>query len=141
MFCQSKHICASNQNTFVFCHMPDNCYHICTYCQQIIVSTMKDYLPPHRPPPLTLSAPRWRHRHRCHGCRAVAHIATITIATALQDVCGHIRGDGGTVLSEGDNSPTAKTTASKGVRHTRRIRGRRRPPSRQKEISRRCEQG
>jgi hypothetical protein len=39
------------------------------------------------------------------------------------------------VLSEGDNSPTAKTTASEGVRHTRRICGRRRPPLRQEEIS------
>jgi len=82
VFCQSKHICVLNQNTFVFCHTPDNCYHICTYCQQIIVSTMKDYLPPHQSPPLTLSAPRWRHCHRCHGCRTVAHIATITIAAA-----------------------------------------------------------
>ena len=27
-FCQSKHICVLNQNTFVFCHTPDNCYHI-----------------------------------------------------------------------------------------------------------------
>ena len=74
------HTC--NQNTFVFYHTPDNCYHICTYCQQIIVSTMKDDLPPHRPPPLPLSAPHWRHHHRCHGCRAVALIATITVAAA-----------------------------------------------------------
>ena len=35
-----------------------------------------------RPPPLPLSAPCWRRRHRCHGCRVVATIATVAIAAA-----------------------------------------------------------
>ena len=50
---------------------------------QIIVST-KDDLRPHRPPPLplSLSAPCWLCRHRCHGCRVVATIVTVAIAAA-----------------------------------------------------------
>jgi hypothetical protein len=53
-----------------------------TYCYaQIIVST-KDDLHPHRPPPLPLSAPCWRRRHRCHGRRIVAAIAAVTISAA-----------------------------------------------------------
>ena len=84
MFCQSKHICILNQNTFVFCHTPDSCYHKCMYCHaklQIIVSTTKDDLRPHWPPPLPLSVPCWHHCNRCHGCHIVAAIAAVAIAT------------------------------------------------------------
>jgi hypothetical protein len=35
-----------------------------------------------RPSPLTLTAPCWRRRHRCNGCRVVANIATVTIPAA-----------------------------------------------------------
>jgi hypothetical protein len=35
-----------------------------------------------RPSPLTLTAPCWRRRHRCNGCRVVANIATVTIIAA-----------------------------------------------------------
>ena len=65
------------QNTIVFCHLPNNCYHICTYptVMQIILST-KDDLRPHQPPPVPLSAPCWHRHHRCHGCRVVPAIAT-----------------------------------------------------------------
>ena len=83
VFCQSKHICVLNQNTFVFCHTPDNCYHSCTYCHaNNIKYYTKDDLHPHWPPPLPLSAPCWRHCHRCYGCCVVATIAAIAIAAA-----------------------------------------------------------
>ena len=67
----------------MFCHTPNNCYHICMYptVMQIIVST-KDNLRPHRPPYLLLSAPCWRHRHLCHGCHVDTAIAAIAIAAA-----------------------------------------------------------
>ncbi len=86
VFCQSKHKSLLNQNTFVFCHAPDNCYRICTYCyaNNSEYGTLKDDLRPHRhrPPPLPLSAPCWRRRHRCHGCHVVAAIAAVAIAAA-----------------------------------------------------------
>ena len=31
---------------------------------------------------MPLSAPCWRRRHRCHGCRVVTAIATVAIAAA-----------------------------------------------------------
>ena len=43
---------------------------------------MKDELRPHRPPPLPLSAPCWRRRHRCHGCHVVAAIAIAAVSIA-----------------------------------------------------------
>ena len=59
------------QNTFVFCHSPNNCYHICKYptVMQIIVST-KDDLHPHWPP-------------LCHCRRHVGAAVTIAIAAVL----------------------------------------------------------
>ena len=72
------------QNTFVFWHTPNNCYRICTIRTLLLSnnSKTKDDLRPHWPPPLPLSAPCWRRRHRCHGCRVVATIATVAIAAA-----------------------------------------------------------
>ena len=74
------------QNTCVFCHTPNNCYHICTYptVMQIIVSTTDD-LRPHQPPPLPLPAvstmlvlpsplPWLLHcRHHCRRCHRRCH--------------------------------------------------------------------
>jgi len=37
---------------------------------------------PHRPLPLSLSAPFWQCRHRCHGCRIAAAIAAATAMAA-----------------------------------------------------------
>ena len=64
-------------------HTPHNCYAYLRTIMQIIVSTMKNDLRPHRPPPLPLSAPGWRRRHHdCHGCRFVAAIVIVAIAAA-----------------------------------------------------------
>jgi hypothetical protein len=83
VFCQSKHICVLNQNTFMFCHTPDNCYHICIYCSANNSKyPMKDDLHPHQPPPLPILAPCWRRSHRCHGYRIVAAIAAVAIVAA-----------------------------------------------------------
>jgi hypothetical protein len=46
VFCQTKHIFVLNQNTYVFCHTPDNCYHICTYCHAIISKYYERWPPP-----------------------------------------------------------------------------------------------
>ena len=51
VFCQSKRKSVLIQNTFVFCHMPDNCYCICTYCY---ANNSKYY---ERWPPPTSAAP------------------------------------------------------------------------------------
>jgi hypothetical protein len=73
----------AHENTKVFCHTPVNCYHICTYCSaNIIVRKMMLTSAPHRPPPLSLSAPCWRRRHRYHGRRVAATIAAVVIAAA-----------------------------------------------------------
>jgi hypothetical protein len=88
--CFAKHNCVLPIKTqkcfeskhFVFCHTPDNCFASIRTVMQIIVSNTKDDLRPHRPPPLPLSAPCWRRRHHCHGCRVVAAIAAVAIATA-----------------------------------------------------------
>ena len=94
VLCQSKHICVLNQNTFVFCHTPGNCYHICRYYH----ANNSKYLLYKRWPPPTSAAPfatvgtmlappsplpwlpccrrhcRRRHCHcHCHGCRCLHH--------------------------------------------------------------------
>ena len=69
------------QNTLVFCHMPNNCYHICTYCYANNRKySRKDDLRPHRQPPLPLSA--LSSPLPCHGCRIAADIAADIAAVA-----------------------------------------------------------
>ena len=78
------------QNTFVFCHMPNNCftsvpYIPYCYANIIIVSNLYDDLHPHHPPPqpLPLLGPCWHRHHRCHCWCIVTTIATIaTVAIA-----------------------------------------------------------
>jgi hypothetical protein len=70
------------QNTLVFCHTPNNCYHICTYCYANNRKySMKDDLHPQRPPPLPLSA--LSSPLPCHGCRIAADIAADIAAVAV----------------------------------------------------------
>ena len=71
MFCQSKHICVLNQNTFVFCHMPDNCFHILCTVMQIKVSSIGKMTSAHIGRPL------------CHCQRHVGAVVITAMAAAL----------------------------------------------------------
>ena len=87
VFCKTLK-CFAKQNTKVFCHKALYCFAIrltivITSVRTLMqISNAKDDLHPHRPPPLPLSVPYWHRRHRWHGCRVVATIATVAIAAA-----------------------------------------------------------
>ena len=107
LFCQSKQKSVLNQNTFVFCYTPGNCYCICTYCYANNSKYYERWTPPtSAAPSATVSAmlappsplpwlPRCRRychcrrlhcRCHCHSCHCL-HAATSTVSAAIATAC------------------------------------------------------